>query len=148
MALVAVVYLFQQEKIKRIEAIVFGALYLPLTYFFGKIASLIYYNPRPFVAENITPLLAHAADNGFPSDHSLLAGVLAMMIFTWNRKAGIVFWILAVLVGGARILAGVHHGVDILTSFVLAVFAFYICDFLLSPMLKKVALKINHLIIK
>ena len=55
----------------------------------------------------------------FPSGHATFFAALAMYIFFLNKKAGYVFMISALLVGLARIAAGVHFPVDILGGFVL-----------------------------
>lgn len=91
-----------------------------LTLFLAKVGSHLYYDPRPFVSGHVTPYFGHSTDNGFPSDHTLLAAFLAFFTLGYNRKIG---WILAgltVLVGGARVIAGVHHVVDIIGSCVIA----------------------------
>ena len=47
-------------------------LALPIAFLLGRLASLIILSPRPFVVENIQPLIAHVPNNGFPSEHFLL----------------------------------------------------------------------------
>lgn len=89
----------------------------------AKIASMTYYNPRPFVVERVSPLVAHGADNGFPSDHTLLTITIAVIIFQFNKKLGIFLAIIAVLVGSARVLARVHHPIDIFGSVIVAILA-------------------------
>ncbi|MGH7141015.1 MAG: phosphatase PAP2 family protein [Minisyncoccia bacterium] len=89
---------------------------LPLAYLLGKAASFIWYDPRPFVESGITPLIAHVADNGFPSDHLLLGGTLAALVMMRSPRVSIVFWLMAAAIGAARVLAHVHHTVDILAG--------------------------------
>lgn len=79
---------------------------------------------RPFVVGHFTPLIPHAADNGFPSDHTLLAAALGFAALAFSRKYGIVILILAVLIGAARVAAGVHHVEDIVGSFIISAIAF------------------------
>jgi membrane-associated phospholipid phosphatase len=61
-------------------------------------------------------LIAHAADNGFPSDHALMAasivGAVALARLAW----GLIVVPLAVLVEWARVGAGIHHPVDVIGS--------------------------------
>lgn len=94
-----------------------------VTLVLGKIANHVYFDPRPFVVGNFTPLVPHAADNGFPSDHTLLVAAAAMIGTIWNRRLGVVLWILAVLVGVARVYVGIHHVTDIVGSIVIAIIA-------------------------
>lgn len=86
----------------------------------ARLASMIWYDPRPFVVGHFTPLLAHASDNGFPSDHTLLASLIGWVTLTYSRKYGIVTLIIALLIGVARVLAGIHHPADILGSFIVS----------------------------
>ncbi len=84
------------------------------------IASHLYFNPRPFVVAHTSPLIPHAPDNGFPSDHVLLTATISAVLFIYNRKLGIASWIVTLLVGYARIAIGIHHTIDVLGSIVIA----------------------------
>ncbi len=117
--LVGLFFVWQKKEIKK--RIVYLSLFsLPLSYIVAKIAGKLFYNPRPFVVDKITPLIYHAADNGFPSDHTLLSATLAFIVFCFNKKAGGLLIVLALLVGYARVFVGVHHFVDIVGSVVIA----------------------------
>lgn len=96
---------------------------LPVAFLVGRFFSLFIDSPRPFVVENITPLIDHVADNGFPSDHTLLVATLALLVYTEHRVLGILLAVIAILVGLARILANVHHGIDVGGSIVIALIA-------------------------
>ena len=108
-------------SIRRKEFMFLSIFTLPLSYILSRIASSLYYNPRPFVSEHITPLIHHIADNGFPSDHALLTGTLAAIVTVFDKRIGTLLWILAIMVGGARVLAGVHHTTDIIGSYIIAI---------------------------
>jgi membrane-associated phospholipid phosphatase len=46
-------------------------------------------NPRPFVHDPAsTPLFPHSADNGFPSDHSAAAALIAVLVARYRRALG------------------------------------------------------------
>jgi len=124
-ATIAVVFFLRQPRQKQREILVFAVVVFPLSYLIAKTASFFYFDPRPFVAGNFTPLIPHAPDNGFPSDHTLLAAAISAVIFRFNKKLGIFLFFLAFLVGAARVLAGIHHIVDIAGS-VFVVLAVYI----------------------
>ena len=91
------------------------------TYALGILGSHFYYDPRPFVVGHFIPLVAHAADNGFPSDHTLLVSALAMIGFYWDRRLGSVLWLIAIIVAIARVYVGIHHPIDVLGSMVFAI---------------------------
>jgi undecaprenyl-diphosphatase len=108
-----------------------SAISLPLAFIVDKILNYIISNPRPFVVEGIAPLFPHSPDNGFPSDHTLLVMTVAAIVFTYNRKLGVVLGILGLLVGVARVLAKVHHPMDIAGSAIIAVISVYTVNRLL-----------------
>jgi undecaprenyl-diphosphatase len=82
------------------------------------IAAHVYYDPRPFVVEHVTPLFAHAADNGFPSDHALFTSFIGFTVWAYSRTWGAALLVIAVAVGVARVAAHVHAPLDIVGSFV------------------------------
>src|SRR6185312_13600685 len=84
------VWFVRLPKHERKQAFFLALITLPLAYILAKIAGHFYYDPRPFVVGNFTPLVAHAADNGFPSDHTLLAGALAASVMCFNKRFSIV----------------------------------------------------------
>ena len=93
---------------------------LPLAFILSRVAGHFYYHARPFVEFHFTPLIVHAADNGFPSDHVLLAFALAFIVWAVNKRWGLAFAILAALVAIGRVSAGVHAWVDVIGSVILS----------------------------
>ena len=125
--LMGLYFLKKDQRAKKEIAIFVGAV-MPISYLIAKISSFFYYNPRPFVVGNFTPLFSHLADNGFPSDHTLLASALAATVFCFDKKMGIFFFMLAVIIGTSRVLAGVHHWMDIFGSILIALLVAYIAS--------------------
>ena len=76
----------------------------------------LYDDPRPFVAGHFTPMIAHAPDNGFPSDHSLLVFSCAFLLWPFDRRLAAIAFLCAAAVGAGRVASGLHHGVDVLAS--------------------------------
>ncbi|MDE2071501.1 MAG: phosphatase PAP2 family protein [Patescibacteria group bacterium] len=101
--------------------LLFALCSLALSYALGILGGHLWYNARPFMSDGIQPLFTHAANNGFPSDHTLLGVAVASIVFAWNRTLGVVLLILALWVGAARVLSGIHHIVDILGAAVIAI---------------------------
>lgn len=97
-----------------------------------KILSYFIKSPRPFVVENITPLFPHIMNNGFPSGHTLFATVIAGTLFLYNKKLGIGLIILTLCIGLARVLANVHHMVDIVGGLVSGVASVLISRYVFS----------------
>lgn len=73
--------------------------------------------PRPFVEfTNVLPLLK-PTDYSFPSGHSAFFMATAVAIFLCHKKVGYFFILSALLIGIARIIAGVHYPIDILGGY-------------------------------
>lgn len=130
--IVFVLFFIKLSRVDMKKTLKFSVITLPLAFIIGKIANHFYINPRPFVIEHFQPLIEHAADNGFPSDHTLLAGSIAAIIWYINKPLGNIFWIIAILIGISRIAVGVHHPIDIIGSLVIA----YIAGFVAHTYLK------------
>ena len=118
-AAIAVFYFLKQPRQKQKEILIFAVVLLPLSYIVAKIVSHFYFDPRPFVVGHFTPLLPHAADNGFPSDHTLFGAAVAFAVFHFNKKLGVLLLFFSILIGFFRVLAGVHHISDILGSIII-----------------------------
>lgn len=130
--LVAVIQYFFLSRAQRKYIAVLALISLPIMFILLKLAALLYYDPRPFVVGHFIPLIAHAPDNGFPSDHTILCSAIAAIIFTVRKKTGIGLWVLTFIVGFSRVYVGVHHTMDILASVVIAIATVYCCAFLMK----------------
>ena len=102
------------------QVLVFGLIAAIVTYTLVKIGGAVFYDPRPFVSAHTSPLIPHAVNNGFPSDHTALAAAIAVAIYPISRKFGLGLIALALIVGVSRILAHIHSPIDIIGSFVFA----------------------------
>ncbi len=94
-----------------------------VAYLLSKAGNLFINSPRPFLLTGVPPLIPSSTDNGFPSDHTLLLATLAALVFLVNKRAGALFLALAVVVGLARVYAGVHHLLDVVGSLVIVALA-------------------------
>ena len=92
---------------------------------FTKIAGTLYFDPRPFT-HGVHALIPHEADNGFPSDHTVLSISAAVISLTANRKYGIGLFALALIVGLCRVLSGIHSPLDILTGILIGLIAAFL----------------------
>jgi len=111
-----------------------AAVLLVLSYVFAQIGGLLYYDPRPFAVGHFQPLIPHAADNGFPSDHALLAAALVVVMALVDIPLALPFALLAIVIDWARVGAGLHHIIDVVGSSVFVALATLIA-LLLRPLI-------------
>ncbi|WP_374968227.1 phosphatase PAP2 family protein [Terrabacter sp. BE26] len=102
------------DRPRKLELLVAGVLALAVLGVLIVAMSAIWTDPRPFVVDGLAPAIAHAADNGFPSDHTAAAAAVAGLVLAYRRRIGIFLVLLAVVVGMSRVAAHVHHVPDIL----------------------------------
>jgi len=128
------VYLFftLHHRVARVELIKLFLLAAALSLLIAKLASHFISDPRPFVQGHFTPLLNHSADNGFPSDHTLLAALIGFVVFCFSRRLGAAALAIALLIGLSRMAAGVHHSWDILGSFIITLLSTYLALWVLG----------------
>ena len=100
----------RKYKIQMAAALILAGI---IAVILDKIAGKLYYDPRPFVTHHIKPLVAHSADNGFPSEHTLFTMAVSAVLVFFRPKLGILSFILAILVGVSRVAAHVHSPIDI-----------------------------------
>ena len=134
---IAFVWFWKLPKEKKKEAIIFGVIALPVIYIVSKIGAWLYFDPRPFVVGHFTPLIAHAPDNGFPSDHVLLVSAIASLVFPFNKKVSVGIWVIAALVGISRVYVGIHHPVDVVGSAVISIVVSTLAYFVFIRFIKK-----------
>lgn len=118
---IALIYGLLQPRPVQKKMLILSIICLPLIFIVAKIASHFFYDPRPFVVHHIKPLIPHASDNGFPSDHTLISAAFASVLYVFTKKWGIIAGVLAILVGLSRIYAQIHSPIDILGSIVISV---------------------------
>jgi membrane-associated phospholipid phosphatase len=88
---------------------------------------------RPFVQNPaLRPLIKHSADNGFPSDHCLAAGLLTSVIILRHRLIGAVLAVAAVVLAAARVAAHVHHVQDVAAGLLLGALAGWLATVLVD----------------
>ncbi len=85
------------------------------------IIRLFYIHPRPFIVQDIIPLISHVADNSFPSLHTSFFFGLSTVIVLFNKKIGILFIIASFLMAFSRIIAGLHWPTDLLAGIILGI---------------------------
>ncbi len=97
------------------------ALLLVVAYLAAKVLSHVILDPRPYLVDHVTPLAHVSRDNGFPSDHTLLAAALTASLMWIARRWIAVFALGTLLVMLGRLGIGAHHTIDVLGSVAIVV---------------------------
>jgi len=105
---------------------------LPLVYLLARLAGLFYSHPQPFVEWGVEPLIPHAIDNAFPSDHTALAATLAAIVGISSRYLGLGLFLVAAIIGLSRVVLGLHNALDIGASLMLAYGAVWLTHALIN----------------
>ncbi|WCK52548.1 undecaprenyl-diphosphatase [Aneurinibacillus sp. Ricciae_BoGa-3] len=145
--LLVVMWVTGNERNKR--TVLYAGLSGILALVINVIISQIYKEPRPFVTHHVNLLLPHAADSGFPSDHTSGAFGIAIAMLMRNTRMGRWMIAIAIVTGFSRIYVGHHYPGDVLGSIVVAcISSFLILRFkqLLEPLVQAV-ISIYHKII-
>src|SRR5438094_5755052 len=87
-----------------------------LAYLLAKVIGYLIVDPRPYLVYHVRPLIPVGHDNGFPSDHTLLAAVLTASLWWIDRRLLLAFTAGTVLVLLGRLGIGAHHTIDVLGS--------------------------------
>jgi membrane-associated phospholipid phosphatase len=120
-----VIYLEGRSLVRRqYELVMFGIGVAILAFVLAKLGSHLISDPRPYVHDGTAALVSSAKDNGFPSDHTLLASVAAVIGWHYSRKVGLVLAVIAIAVGWGRVAAHVHHLEDVVGSMVCALLGY------------------------
>jgi len=77
------------------------------------VVRIFYERVRPYVAFHLTHNLLIDPAFSFPSGHTIFMFALATSIFFYDKKFGTFLYVCGILIGVARIAAGVHYPSDI-----------------------------------
>jgi len=100
-----------------------GLIVCILAILLAKGGGALYNEPRPFVVQHVAPLIPHEADNGFPSDHTLLCFACAFLLVPFSPRMIGPALLISVTVALARVASLLHSPLDIVASIVMAAVA-------------------------
>ena len=88
----------------------------------NQVITLFYFHPRPFMMELCTPLIPHAPETSFPSDHAtlLFCASLPLLFQPGWRRQGSLLLFFALAGSWGRVYTGLHFPFDIMGSFAVA----------------------------
>ena len=118
--IVSVIIWFRIERSRRLDLALLMVVSAIVTALLVKLATTLHQDPRPFVSDGVRPYFAGSSDNGFPSDHTAFSAVIAFVVLYYSRSTGAALAVLSLVIGASRVIAGVHHGQDIIGGFLIA----------------------------
>ncbi len=78
---------------------------------------------RPFVVPTTSFLVAKINQPAFPSGHASFYFAVSTIIYLYNKKLGILFFVLSLMIVLGRVFVGLHWPLDILVGIVVGVFS-------------------------
>ncbi len=86
-------------------------------YIIAYILKIIVHAPRPFVIHtDVSPLVLETSYSSFPSGHATLFFALATILYFYDRRTGLIFFLFAILIAISRMVVGVHYPLDVLAG--------------------------------
>lgn len=87
--------------------------------------------PRPFVengfdgltTSHINLLLPQTTETSFPSGHAAFYFALSFIVYKYNKKTGILFFIASFLISVSRVFTGLHWPSDIIAGALVGIFS-------------------------
>ncbi len=123
--LIFCLFLFIFKNFKKYKRMVFEAL---ISAVFTRVVVVSFFRwilprSRPFVENQVNLLLEHPPTSAFPSAHASFYFAIATIVYFYNKKAGIFFFIASFLIGISRVFSGIHWPLDILAGIVVGIFS-------------------------
>jgi len=133
---IALALWFRPTGVRSIAALGLGAL---LALVAGSVISNFWFETRPFIVGHYAPLISHAGDASFPSDHLIVMGALVGSTWLGWRPLAWAAIALSLAIAFARVFAGVHYAGDVVAGFLLGAAAAAAVWYALSPSARMLA---------
>lgn len=124
MGVALLVALFLRRERLTVNILLRIALMAALAFGLSLVLGRVIPDTRPYLVTHIAPLVDVAADNGFPSDHVLLAATVTTALWWLDRRLILPFAVATLLIMLARMGVGAHHTLDVIGSVAIVLVAF------------------------
>jgi undecaprenyl-diphosphatase len=122
----ALVFFSQYAGREKLQIVVVtGVSALIARFGIAELIRFFYHRPRPFLDLPVHQLLT-SNEWSFPSGHATFFFAMATVVYFYNKKWGIGFFIIAILITAGRVAAGVHYPSDIVGGALIGVIVAYI----------------------
>ena len=121
--LVFIVFLFLIKNSKKYWSMVVKGFLAAILARFGIVELIrwLWERPRPFIENHVNLLMDKLNQPAFPSGHAAFFFALSIVIYSYNKKAGIFFFIASFLISISRVFTGIHWPLDILAGAVIGI---------------------------
>lgn len=123
-----------KNRLRYLVILVLGSVIAALL---TKLGTTFIHDPRPFVSNGVVPYFQSSTDNGFPSDHTVFATVFAAAMWPFSKGLSIAMYAITLLIGTSRVVAGVHHGWDIVGGLIIGTVAVAVAYWFLELVWKR-----------
>ena len=119
-------FIFTGPRGRRLYLFALAAMSVILSWgIFTQVIHFFFFRARPFVAMSFAPLISQSAtEAAFPSGHIALLMPLCLCLWLFSPKKGACFLFFTLLIGIARIAAGVHWPSDIIGGMAIGIVSF------------------------
>ncbi len=88
----------------------------------AEIIRAFYFRARPFVSYQVNQLINYnSLEASFPSGHACFYFALSTIIYFYNKKLGIAFYVFSLLIVFSRVFVGIHWPSDILAGAIIGI---------------------------
>jgi undecaprenyl-diphosphatase len=82
-----------------------------------------YDRPRPYESHHISHPWSNTTDATFPSDHTTVSFAIAFAVLSFDLAAGVIFLVIAAIIGIGRLFIGAHYPSDVAAGVVVGLIA-------------------------
>lgn len=111
----------------------------------AEIIRKLMFRARPFVQLNLQPLINQSPlEASFPSGHATFFFALSTIVYFYNKKMGVWFYIASILIVLGRVFVGIHWPSDILAGAILGILVGWALNYLFRTHAHKVIKNYNN----
>jgi undecaprenyl-diphosphatase len=103
-----------------------GYLSAALAYVAAFVIHHVYDRPRPYEAHAISHPWSSSTDASFPSDHTTVSFAIAFAVLMFDTVAGVIFLVVAAIIGIGRLFIGAHYPGDVAAGVVVGGIVAYV----------------------